>query len=440
MEKVLVLGGGESGVGAAVLAKVKGFEVLLSDKGRITQKYKDVLLKYEIAYEEGNHLLAEQFKCKTVIKSPGIPEKAPLIQSFLKQGCEVISEIEWAARFCTARLIGITGSNGKTTTTSLIYHLLKKAGREVGLAGNIGVSFAMQVAEDQFDTYVLELSSFQLDGMFQTALDTAVLLNISADHLDRYDYKIENYIASKLRITQNAGSKSTFVLWGDDGYLNAHFDEQSYKGKVKRFGAKPNYSAFFEADEIRSSKGFQISVAELPIKGKHNALNAMAAILVAEEEGLTEAEIRSGLLSFRAIEHRLEPAGELDGVKFINDSKATNVDAVAYALDAMTQPVVWIVGGVDKGNDYTVIDELVKQKVKGLVCLGVDNEKLKNHFNHLPLTEASSAEKAVEAAMGMAKPGDVVLLSPACASFDLFKNYEDRGKQFKAAITNKQST
>ena len=439
MEKVLVLGGGESGVGAAVLAKVKGLEVLLSDKGTITDKYKDVLFKYDIVFEEGDHTQATSFSPSLVVKSPGIPEQVAIVQSFVKRGVPVISEIEWGAKYTDARLIGITGSNGKTTTTSLIYHLLKEAGQNVGLGGNIGKSFAWQVAEQSYEKYVLELSSFQLDGMFDTQLDTAVLLNISADHLDRYDYKIENYIASKLRITQNATTEDALILWGEDPYLKKHFNEELYIGQVNRFGASETYEAYLAADEIRTRSGFKLGIEAVSLKGKHNLSNVMASVLVAEREGLKEAEIVSGLKSFSAIPHRLEPVGEIDGINFINDSKATNVDAVYYAIDAMTQPTIWIVDGVDKGNDYAVLDDLVNKKVKGIVCMGVDNQKLKAHFNTHQVAEAKSANEAVEQALNMAEKGDVVLLSPACASFDLFKNYEDRGAQFKAVIKSKQS-
>lgn len=439
--KLVVLGGGESGVGAAVLGLKKGYEVFLSDRGEIKQNYIDVLLKYKIEFEQGKHSVERILQADVVVKSPGIPDDSSLVVQLKTAKTPVISEIEFAYKYCKAKIIGITGSNGKTTTTSMIYHLLKQSGLNVGLAGNIGKSFAWQVSEEAFDTYVLELSSFQLDGIDQFSSDIAVLLNITPDHLDRYNYELQNYVDSKFRIVKNAHDKTVFIHSADDELVNVSFNSDLFaacKAKALSFSVEKNANAVFEDGILKSGKGFEIPMSELNIKGKHNAANALSAILVAQEMGVLNEQIIEGLKTFEAIEHRLEKVRDKDGVEFINDSKATNVDASYYALDAMTKPVVWIVGGVDKGNDYQVLMPLIEEKVKAIVCLGTNNKKLIAAFGNkvAKLEEAISASEAVEKAMKLAVNGDVVLLSPACASFDLFKNYEDRGKQFKQAINN----
>jgi UDP-N-acetylmuramoylalanine--D-glutamate ligase len=438
-EKLVVLGAGESGVGAAILGKKQNFEVLLSDNGTIKKKYKDVLLNNEIEFEEGGHAVNRILEATVVVKSPGIPDKAPLIQQLKEKGIPVISEIEWASRFTEAKLIGITGSNGKTTTTSLVYHLLLGAGHKVGLAGNIGFSFAKQVAENDFDVYVLELSSFQLDDIDSLKMDIAVLLNITADHLDRYDYKLQNYVDSKFKILNEADEKSVLVYCLDDETVVKNLTQKTYVGKKLNYSLNRVADAKINKGALESNLGFSMPMQDLLIKGKHNLLNALAAVLVGQEMGLQSQQVVEGLKSFKAIEHRLEKVKEVDGVEYINDSKATNVDATFYALDAMNKPVVWIVGGVDKGNDYTMLNDLVAQKVKGIVCMGTDNEKLLKAFEGKvsKLKEVRGAEEAVVVARSFANKGDVVLLSPACASFDLFKNYEDRGIQYKQAV-NKQ--
>jgi len=437
--KLVVLGGAESGVGAAILGKKENFEVLLSDNGTIKKKYKDVLLNNEIEFEEGGHTATRVLEATVVVKSPGIPSHAPLVQKLVGKGIPVISEVEWASRYTNAKLIGITGSNGKTTTTSLIHHLLKEAGRKVGLAGNIGFSFAKQVAQENFDTYVLELSSFQLDDIDDLKMDTAVLLNVTADHLDRYDYKLQNYVDSKFRILNQADENSALVYCLDDETVVENLKNTTYPGRAFCYSLNKAADGTVKDGRLVGNNGFSMPMSEMQLKGKHNALNALAAILVAQDLGLSDKQIESGVKSFEAIEHRLEKVKEVAGVEYINDSKATNVDATYYALDAMTKPVVWIVGGVDKGNDYTVLDDLVDRKVKGIVCMGTDNSKLLKAFSKTgkQLVEVTGAKEAVAAAMEMATNGDVVLLSPACASFDLFKNYEDRGMQYKQAVNNK---
>lgn len=436
-KKLAILGAGESGVGTAVLAVKQGYTVWLSDKGTIAEKYKNVLLQHGIPFEEGGHNEAEILSANVVVKSPGIPDKAELILKLKSLQIPVISEIEFAGEFTKAKIIGITGSNGKTTTTSLIYHLLKENGLNVGLGGNIGKSFALQVATENFDTYVLELSSFQLDGMYQFKCDIAVLLNITPDHLDRYNYVFQNYIDSKFRIIQNQEVSSAFVFGWDDENIRQNFHSADYGGKELPFSIREKTSgAYFENGILKVGSDFEFAAEDLPIKGKHNIANALAAILVAKEMGVSNHGIKKELKTFKAIEHRLEFVRLVDGVSYINDSKATNVDSTWYALDAMEKPVIWIVGGVDKGNDYAPLMDLVKQKVKGVVCLGKDNKKLLDFFNgQVPqIVEAGGAVEAVQKAKEMAKEGYQVLLSPACASFDLFNNYEDRGKQFKQAI------
>jgi len=439
--KIAILGAGESGVGSAVLALKQGYEVLLSDLGIIKEKYKKVLLDYGIRFEENQHDEAWILSADEVIKSPGIPDKAPLIKKLNEQGTPVISEIEFAARYTNATLIGISGTNGKTTTTLLTYHILTKAGLNIGLAGNIGKSFALQVAENNFDYYVLELSSFQLDGMFKVRLNIAVLLNITPDHLDRYNYELQNYIDSKFRIIQNQTTADCFIYCADDELLSQHFDKFKTPAKLLPFSLNQSFEegAFIEHENLiinHNHNIFSMSIHDLALQGKHNQYNSMAAGLSARVLEVRKEIIRESLEDFVNVEHRLEFVAKVHGIEFINDSKATNVNSTWYALESMNSPVVWIVGGQDKGNDYSMLMNLVKDKVKAIVCLGKDNSKIHKAFKgSIALIEdATSAEEAVKKAYRLGKKGDIVLLSPACASFDLFENYEDRGHQFKQAV------
>ena len=437
-KKLVVLGGGESGVGSAILGKKERYEVFLSDHGVVQPKYRNVLLNNEIEFEESGHTLERILNASIVVKSPGIPNYSSLIQTLQEKGIPVVSEIEWASKFTDAMLIGITGSNGKTTATSMVHHMLKSVGRNVGLAGNIGFSFAHQVATKDFDTYVLELSSFQLDDIDTLKIDLAVLLNITADHLDRYDYKLQGYVDAKFRILNHADENTTLVYCLDDPIVVQNLLKLSYPGKQLSYSLNQEADAHLRGDVLESDQGVALPVKELLIKGKHNLLNTLAVLLVGQELGLDGIQINRAISTFEAIEHRLEKVSETAGVEYINDSKATNVDATYYALDAMDKPVVWIVGGVDKGNDYSVLGELVTQKVKAMVCMGLNNDKLLQAFSGMvdKIEEVSGAKEAVEVAKSLATEGDVVLLSPACASFDLFKNYEDRGIQYKQAIIN----
>ena len=443
MARLTVLGGAESGVGAAVLAKVKGFEVFLSDNGKIKEEYAAMLRKWDIPFEEGGHTESKVLAADEIVKSPGIPDSAPLVKKLVAQGTPVISEIEFAGRYDNAKKICITGSNGKTTTTSLIYYLLQNAGLNVGLGGNIGKSYALQVATEKHDYYVLEISSFQLDGCYSFRPDIAIITNITPDHLDRYDYKLENYVKSKFRITRNLRPDDCFIFDSDDAITIAHLDKIVLKAKSLPFSQEREVAqgAFLRNDEIVVRYGedeSSIYLKELALGGRHNVYNSMAAALAAKAAGIDNAVIRESLRTFKAIEHRLEPVLSVGGVLYINDSKATNVDSAWYALDAQTKPVVWIVGGTDKGNDYSQLAELVEQKVKAIVCLGVDNSKIHAAFEGIVgadrMVDTLSAEEAVKAGARFAEDGDVVLLSPCCASFDLFKNYEDRGEQFKDAV------
>ena len=442
MKKITILGGGESGVGAALLAKARGFEVFLSDKGMLSDKYKETLSQNNIPFEEGQHTEANILDADEVIKSPGIPDKVELIRKLHSLKIPVISEIEFASRYTKAKIIAITGSNGKTTTTLLTYHILKNAGLNVGLAGNVGESFAKQVIEDTFDYFVLELSSFQLDNCFNFKADVAILLNITPDHLDRYDYVFQNYIESKFRILQNMTADDNFIYYQGSEALMGELNKCTDL-KVKRLPV----SLFDKVEQGGSLQGnnlhiqyqqqfFDFSISSLPVKGLHNAINAMCAILVCKSLGLDNEQITAGLESFQSVEHRLEPCGEIKGVQYINDSKATNVDSVFYALGSYDEPIILIMGGVDKGNDYRQIEQLVAQKVKALICMGKDNSKLVEFFGKkVPMIfTVDSMQKAVQLSSDLGTEGDVVLLSPACASFDLFKNYEDRGRQFKAAV------
>jgi len=438
---LLILGGGESGVGTAILAQKQGYEVFLSDAGSLKEHYKNELSDRGILFEEGGHSQERISWATEVVKSPGIPDRAPMVQAVHAQGLNVISEIEFAARFTSAILIGITGTNGKTTTTSLIYHILKKAGFRVGLGGNIGKSFARQVAENDFDHYVLELSSFQLDGMYNTHLHVAVLCNITPDHLDRYDGQLERYVQSKFRIVQQMGAADYFIYCYDDPITRAAMQGKSFGMHCLPFsiGTEVNPGAFLLDKTISfnlPNQPFTMSIQDLALQGKHNAYNSMAAGIAARVLEIRKETIRESLSDFENIEHRLEFVAKVNGIAFINDSKATNVNSTWYALESMQEPTVWIVGGQDKGNDYDMLLELVKEKVKAIVCLGKDNQKLIEAFGGLgiDMVETQSAEAAVKAAYRLGKKGDTVLLSPACASFDLFDNYEDRGRQFKITV------
>jgi len=432
LKNLLVIGGGESGVGAAVLASVKGWNVFVTDKGIIKDKYKRVLNEYSIDWEEGKHTIDRFNNIDLVIKSPGVPFSIPMIQDFVEKGIEVIDEIEFASFYTNSKMICITGSNGKTTTTLLTYYLLKKAGLKVGLAGNIGKSLAYQVATENFDVYVVELSSFQLDGMNKFKADFAVIMNITPDHLDRYDYSIENYAKSKFRVTQNMKKDDVFLYCKDDELTNKYISDINIKAKRYPFSIE-GVSEFYVN---YNNKEIQLSSSELSLKGKHNKYNCMVAATAALYMNVSEDIITEGLSDFSPVEHRLEPVSTVGGVRFINDSKATNVDSCWYALDSMPTNVIWIAGGKDKGNDYSVLFDLVKTKVKALICLGVDNEKLLEVFTPIinTIEEAKSADEAVSIAKKISEKGDVVLLSPCCASFDLFNSYEDRGRQFKEAV------
>lgn len=442
-KRIVILGGGESGTGSAVLASVKGFEVFLSDFGKIPQNQKDRLDKWNISYEEGGHTMEKILDADEVIKSPGIPDTAPVIKAVKDAGINIISEIEFAGRYDRAKKICITGSNGKTTTTSLIYHLLKLAGLNVGLGGNIGQSYAYQVATADFDIYVLELSSFQLDNMYDFKADIAILTNITPDHLDRYDHKLENYARAKFRIVRNMEADDCFIFCSDDEITMKHIDEIVIRAKMLPFTQKDKVEegAFVDNDKMvvrYEGKETSVFLKELSLEGKHNLYNSMAAAIAGKVMEIDDKTIRESLSTFQNVEHRLEKVLTVKGVLYINDSKATNVNSAWYALESMTRPVVWIAGGTDKGNDYSELYDLVRSKVKALICLGVDNDKLHNSFGGMipVITDAHSAEEAVKKAYEIAQEGDVVLLSPCCASFDLFKNYEERGRLFKEAVRN----
>lgn len=442
MKKIAVLGAGESGAGAAVLAKAKGFDVFVSDAGTIKPKYKTQLDEHQIEWEEGGHTETRILDADEIIKSPGIPENAPLVKKARGQHIPIISEIEFAGRYTNAKMICITGSNGKTTTTSLTYHILKQAGYNVGLAGNIGRSLALQVAEEHFDYYVIELSSFQLDNMYEFKADIAVLMNITPDHLDRYDYKMQNYVDAKMRITQNQTADDSFVFWNDDPVVKAELKKYDLKAQLYPFSEfhESDAIAYTEDEEyvIEKPTPFNMEQESLALNGKHNLYNSLAAGITANIAGVPKEYIRLGLSNFAGVEHRLEKCPRVRGVDFVNDSKATNVDACWYALESMKQPTILILGGKDKGNDYSQLFDLVRQKCKGLVFLGVDNAKLHAAFDSfgLPIKDVRSMKDCVDAAYAMAAPGDCVLLSPCCASFDLFKNMEDRGEQFKQCVRN----
>lgn len=439
----MILGGGESGVGTAILGLKKGFEVFVSDFGKIKEKYKQVLINNGIEWEEEGHSEAKIFSADIVMKSPGIPDNAPIVKKLREKGVKVISEIEFASKYTKATIVGITGSNGKTTTASLTYKLLKDGGLNVALGGNIGKSFAEQVSEEKYENFVLELSSFQLDGIETFAPQIAVLTNLSPDHLDRYDYKYENYIASKFRITMNQTSQDYFIYDADDVEIIKWLSQNSIKSQPLPFSVKKelNQGAFKRNNEIIikiNNTEFTMPIATIGIQGEHNVKNAMAASTVATLLRIRKQTIRESLEGFQGVEHRLEKVLKINNVMYINDSKATNVNATFFALDSMENPTVWIVGGVDKGNDYSELLPLVNEKVKAIICLGVDNEKIINAFGNVvdTIIETDSMAMAVQVAYKLAERNNTVLLSPACASFDLFENYEDRGRQFKDAVRN----
>ena len=437
------MGGGESGVGTAILGKKKGYEVFVSDFGKIKETYKKVLLNIGIEWEEQGHSEDRILNADLVMKSPGIPDKAPIVKALRAKSIPVISEIEFASKYTDATLIGITGSNGKTTTTLLTAFILQQAGIKSAAAGNIGDSFAKMVAENDQDAYVLEISSFQLDGVVDFAPHIAVITNISPDHLDRYDYKFENYIASKFRIAMNQTEDDYLIYDADDAVITNWLKEHPVKSQLLPFSVSKEIKqgAYLANNEIiltTGNKKFNMSTTDLSLKGTHNAKNAMAAATVSRLLNIRKATIRESLEGFQGVEHRLEHVLKINNVEYVNDSKATNVNATFYALDSMTTPTVWIVGGVDKGNDYHDLFPLVNEKVKAIICLGVDNKKLMDTFSNMVevIIETQSITEAVKIAYKLAHKGDSVLLSPACASFDLFENYEDRGRQFKNAVRN----
>jgi UDP-N-acetylmuramoylalanine--D-glutamate ligase len=442
-KKIVILGAGESGAGSAVLAQKQGFDVFVSDKGKIKDKYREILNNHKIQWEEGSHDENIILSADEVIKSPGILENAPVIIKLREKGIPVISEIEFAGRYCTGIKICITGSNGKTTVTNLIFHILKKAGKNVAMTGNVGNSFAMAVAEGSYDYYVIELSSFQLDGMYEFRADIAVLMNITPDHLDRYNYKLQNYIDSKFRITQNQQKSDFLIYWAGDPIIKAELAKIHYGMTLLPFSdeIKEGMTAYIDNNELIIdflNKTNLMTIHEFALKGRHNTYNSMAAAIAGKVLNIRKEVIRESLADFQGVEHRLEPVITVCGINFINDSKATNVNSTWYAIECMENDIVWIVGGIDKGNDYSELFPVVMKKVKAIVCLGKDNKKIIEAFKDKVTTivETTSMEEAVRSSYYLAKKGETVLLSPACASFDLFKNYEDRGRQFKEAVRN----
>jgi len=442
--KIVILGAGESGIGSAILARKKGFDVFVSDRSKIKEKYKNVLLQNEIEFEEEKHTLNLINQASEIIKSPGIPDNIPFLLELKKKGVPIISEIEFAGRYTEAFIIGITGSNGKTTTTLLTYHILKSAGLNVGLAGNIGQSFAWQVAEKSYDYYVLELSSFQLDGINRFKSNIAVLLNITPDHLDRYNYQFENYAASKFKITDNQSGSDAFVYCADDEVIQQLLSNSVPKSRLYPFSIKQKMNregAYSDGKKIEiniHTNKINMTLEELALQGKHNVYNSMAAGISAKLVGIRKETIKKCLADFQNVEHRLEFVASISGIEFVNDSKATNVNSTWYALESMQNKVVWIAGGIDKGNDYEILRQMVREKVKAIICLGIDNAKIHDAFSGdvETIVDVQSASEAVNMAYSLAESGDSVLLSPACASFDLFENYEDRGHQFKAAVNS----
>lgn len=443
MKRIVILGAAESGVGAAALAKVKGFDVFVSDMGKIKENYKQILHQYDVPWEEGTHTEQLILNADEIVKSPGIPENAPLVCKVKKAGIPIVSEIEFAGRYTNAKMICITGSNGKTTTTSLIYHIFKKAGYNVGLAGNIGRSLALQIAEGKtYEYYIIELSSFQLDNMYDFRANIAVLLNITPDHLDRYEGSMQNYTDSKMRILQNQTEEDAFIYWNDDPVISSELKKYGIKAKMCPFSIiKKNGMIGYIADGkyvIENPTPFNMEQESLSLHGKHNMYNSLAAGIAARISGIDDVSLRQSLSDFEGVEHRLQKVARVGGVQYINDSKATNVDACWYALESMTTPTILIIGGLDKGNDYNAIKDLVQKKCAGLVYLGADNTKLHNFFDGMgiPVADTNNMKDCVAACYRMAKPGYTVLLSPCCASFDLFKNMEDRGEQFCEQVKN----
>ena len=442
MKKIVVLGAAESGAGAAVLAKKEGVRVFVSDMGSIKDKYKKLLDDHQIEWEEGHHTEEKILDADEVIKSPGIPDEAPMIQKIIAKGIHIISEIEFAGRYTDAKMICITGSNGKTTTTSLIYHIFKEAGYDAGLAGNIGNSLALQVAEDPHEYYIIELSSFQLDNMYDFRANVAVLLNITPDHLDRYQNKMQNYVDAKMRIIQNQTKDDAFIYWNDDPIIKRELEKYDIKALQLPFSELKEKGSIGYIEEgqytIEEPTPFNMEQEALSLTGKHNIYNSLAAGIASDVAGIKKEVIRKSLSDFPGVEHRLEKVCTVGGVLYVNDSKATNVDACWYALESMKTPTILIIGGKDKGNDYTPIKELVRKKCAGLVYLGADNTKLHENFDEMgiPVRDTHSMKECIEACYEMAEPGMTVLLSPCCASFDLFKNMEDRGEQFKTLARN----
>ena len=442
MKRIVILGAGESGAGAAVLAKKEGFDVFVSDMSKINDKYKKILDDHNIEWEEGHHTEEKILNASEIVKSPGIPKEAPMIKKVMEKGIHIISEIEFASRYTNSKMVCITGSNGKTTTTSLIYHIFKEAGYDAGLAGNIGKSLALQVAEDPHEYYIIELSSFQLDNMYDFHANIAILLNITPDHLDRYDFCMQNYVDAKMRIIQNQTEKDSFIFWNDDPIIKKELEKYDIKAIVYPFSELKENGSIGYIEEgkytIEKPTPFNMEQEALSLSGKHNIYNSLAAGIATNIAGIKKEVIRKSLSDFPGVEHRLEKVTKVGGVQYINDSKATNVDACWYALESMKTPTILIVGGKDKGNDYDAIKPLVKEKCVGLVYLGADNKKLHDNFDNMgiPVRDTHSMKECVQACYEMAKPGDTVLLSPCCASFDLFKNMEDRGEQFKTLVRN----
>ena len=442
MKRIVILGAGESGAGAAVLAKKEGFDVFVSDMSKINDKYKKMLDDHNIEWEEGHHTEEKILNASEIVKSPGIPKEAPMIKKVMEKGIHIISEIEFASRYTNSKMVCITGSNGKTTTTSLIYHIFKEAGYDAGLAGNIGKSLALQVAEDPHEYYIIELSSFQLDNMYDFHANIAILLNITPDHLDRYDFCMQNYVDAKMRIIQNQTENDSFIYWNDDPIMKKGLEKSDIKAIVFPFSELKENGSIGYIEEgkyiIEKPTPFNMEQEELSLSGKHNIYNSLAAGIATNIAGIKKEVIRKSLSDFPGVEHRLEKVTKVGGVQYINDSKATNVDACWYALESMKTPTILIVGGKDKGNDYDAIKPLVKEKCVGLVYLGADNKKLHDNFDNMgiPVRDTHSMKECVQACYEMAKPGDTVLLSPCCASFDLFKNMEDRGEQFKTLVRN----
>ena len=440
MKRIVILGAGESGAGAAVLAKKEGFDVFVSDMSTIKDRYKEMLDSHDIEWEEGHHTEEKILNADEIIKSPGIPDEVPMMRKYIEKSIHIISEIEFAGRYTNSKMICITGSNGKTTTTSLIYHIFKNAGYDVGLAGNIGNSLALQVAEDPHAYYVIELSSFQLDNMYDFRANIAILLNITPDHLDRYNNCMQNYVDSKMRILQNQTDEDSFIYWNDDPIIKRELEKYEIKAIQLPFSELKEKGSIGYIEEgqykIEKPMPFNMEQELLSLTGKHNIYNSLAAGIASDVAGIKKDFIRKSLSDFPGVEHRLEKVAMVAGVQYINDSKATNVDACWYALESMTTPVILIIGGKDKCNDYNAIKELVQKKCKGLVFLGADNSKLHQFFDGMgiPVRDTHSMKQCVEACYDMAAPGDTVLLSPCCASFDLFKNMEDRGEQFKTLV------